>query len=543
MALQEQKGIDGMPDKYFDALIVGAGFAGLYMLHRLRELGLSVRVVEAGGGVGGTWYWNRYPGARCDVESMQYSYQFSDDLQQEWDWTERYAAQPEILRYANHVADRFDLRRDIQFDTRVTRASFDESAHCWTIQNDNGSTLAAQYCIMATGCLSAPNTPSFKGVDRFLGPTYHTGDWPHEGVDFTGMRVGVIGTGSSAIQAIPIIAEQAAHLYVFQRTPNYTVPAQNYRLDDAFQRKVKADYGHLRERAKQNATGIAMRYGEKSALEATPKERQFEYEDRWRRGGVQFMGAYRDLLFDDQANETAAAFVRGKIREIVHDPSVAALLSPRNVIGCKRLCVDTGYYATFNRDNVTLVDVSSAPIETITENGLRAHGKEFDVDTIVFATGFDAMTGALKRIDIRGRAGKRLADKWAEGPRTYLGLAMAGFPNLFTITGPGSPSVLTNMLPSIEQHVEWISDCIGYMRARHLNQIEPTVDAEEKWVTHVNDVAGGSLRSTCSSWYVGANIPGKPRVFMPYIGGFPVYVEKCQAIAANGYEGFILSTA
>jgi cyclohexanone monooxygenase len=525
----------------FDAVIVGAGFGGMYMLHKLRQLGFSARVLEAGSGVGGTWYWNRYPGARCDVESIQYSYQFSPELQQHWDWSERYASQPEILRYAEHVADRFDLRRDIQFGTRVTAAAFDEAAGRWTIETDGGERLEAAFCIMATGCLSAPSTPRFPGIDSFAGECYHTGTWPHEAVDFTGKRVGVVGTGSSAIQSVPLIAEQAKHLYVFQRTPHYTVPAHNAPLNAEYRRAVKAHYPQMRARAWQMPNGLDFELNPASAEEATPEQRRREYERRWAYGGVTFMGAYSDLLASQAANDTAAEFVRSKIRETVRNPRLAELLSPRYIIGCKRLCVDTGYWDTFNRENVTLVDVRETPITGITSAGIQVGSMEYTLDAIVFATGFDAMTGALLKIDIRGARGATLRAKWAEGPKSYLGLAMAGFPNLFTITGPGSPSVLTNMLPSIEQHVEWIADCIAYLRAHDLRRIEPCQDAEDAWVAHVAEVAGASLRSACSSWYVGANIPGKTRVFMPYIGGVPGYVRKCQEVAAGGYEGFTVS--
>jgi cation diffusion facilitator CzcD-associated flavoprotein CzcO len=539
---QERHDIPGSKaSEGFDAVIVGAGFAGMYMLHRLRRLGLSVKVFEAAGGVGGTWFWNRYPGARCDVESMQYSYQFSDELQQEWEWTERYATQPEILRYANHVADRFDLRRDIRFNTRVTAAVFDEAQARWAVELGDGTRVFARFLIMATGCLSSTNTPRFPGLESFRGAVYHTGRWPHEEVGFTGQRVGVIGTGSSAIQAIPIIAEQAKHLFVFQRTPHYTVPANNTPLDPKLVREVKADYPALRRQAKQMFSGIDFKLNPRSALEASPEEREREYESRWRYGGVSFMGSFADLLFNEESNATAAAFVRAKIREAVRDPALAETLSPRYVIGCKRLCVDTGYYETFNRSNVTLVDVSRAPIEAITADGVDVQGGHYAVDTLVLATGFDAMTGALTSIDIRGTNGQALRDKWSAGPRTYLGLMVAGFPNLFTITGPGSPSVLTNMLPSIEQHVDWIAECIGYLGERDLARIEPAPEAEEAWLAHVNEVAGTNLRSTCGSWYVGANVPGKPRVFMPYIGGFPAYVQKCEEVVAAGYRGFTLS--
>ena len=525
----------------FDAIVVGAGFAGLYMLHQLRGLRLSVRVFEAGSGVGGTWFWNRYPGARCDVESMEYSYQFSEELQQEWEWTERYASQPEILRYIDHVADRFDLLPDVQLETRVTSAVFDEPAGRWKIETERGDRVSARFCIMATGCLSSANLPEFEGRDSFRGPTYHTGRWPHEGVEFSGKRVGIIGTGSSAIQAIPLIAQEAAHLTVFQRTPNYSIPAHNEPLDARVQAQTKADYASFREANSQMPFGLGGDFAarEESALAAGPAARRAHYEERWQHGGLPFLGSYGELLYDREANDTAGQFVRNKISETVHDPAVAELLSPHTVVGCKRLCIDTGYYATFNRPNVTLVDVNSSPIERITPDGLRVKGEDFALDCIVFATGFDAMTGALLNIDIRGRKGRALREKWAEGPRTYLGLATVGFPNLFTITGPGSPSVLSNMLPSIEQHVNWIADCVGYMLDRGVARIEPTLEAEDAWVSHVNEVASETLFPTCNSWYLGANVPGKPRVFMPYLG-FPPYVEKCNEVAAKGYEGFSL---
>src|SRR6266849_4075572 len=524
----------------FDAVIVGSGFAGVCMLHRVRGLGLTARVYEAGSGVGGTWFWNRYPGARCDVESMEYSYQFSDELQQEWAWTERYASQPEILAYINHVVDRFDLRGDIQVNTRVKSAVFDESAGRWRVETDTGDRVSAKFCIMATGCLSSANIPKFKGLDSFGGLMLHTGNWPHERVAFTGKRVGVIGTGSSAIQAIPLIAEEAAHLFVFQRTPTYSVPASNHPLDPGAQRRVKADYAGLRQTASPMFFCNDTRSTEKLAMEATEEERRAEYEDRWARGGLPFLGTYADLLFSKEANDTAAEFIRGKIREIVRDPKVAGTLTPTMVVGCKRLCSDTGYYETFNRPNVTLVDVSRSPIEEITPHGLRTKDQAYELDCIVFATGFDAMTGALRNIDIRGKGGIALARKWADGPRTYLGVATAGFPNLFIITGPGSPSVLSNMVPSIEQHANWIARCIGYMHEQDVERIEPTVDAEDAWVAHVNEVADGTLYPTCNSWYLGSNIPGKPRVFMPYLG-FPVYVQKCEEVAAKGYDGFALT--
>jgi cyclohexanone monooxygenase len=526
----------------FDAIVVGAGFAGMYMLHRLRGLGLSVRVFEAGGDVGGTWYWNRYPGARCDVESMEYSYQFSDDLQQEWEWSERYAPQPEILRYANHVADRFDLRRDIRFDTRVASAIFDEDADRWAVTTEDGVEASSQFLIMATGCLSSTNIPEFPGIDSFEGRSFHTGRWPHDPVDFTGQRVAVIGTGSSAIQAIPLIAQQADDLTVFQRTANYAVPAHNGPLEPEVQQAIKADYAGLRARNAEMVTAFGSRtpHNDAFASMTDPEELEREFEARWQQGGLPFLGAFSDLLILPEGNELAADFVRRKIREIVEDPDVAELLSPRTVIGCKRLCVDTGYYATFNRPNVHLVDVSESPIDEITPKGLRIGDCEYEFDCIVYATGFDAMTGALLSIDIRGRRGETLREHWAAGPRTYLGLGVVGFPNLFCITGPGSPSVLTNMIASIEQHVEWIADCITYLGEQGHRTIEATLRAEDDWVEHVNMIANVTLYPSCNSWYLGANVPGKTRVFMPLLG-FPPYVERCNQVAADGYDGFELA--
>ena len=527
----------------FDAVVVGAGFAGLYMLHRLRGLGLSTRVYEAGDGVGGTWYWNRYPGARCDVESMDYSYSFSDELQQEWRWSERYAAQPEILRYVNHVADRFDLRRDVQLSTRVTSARFDDGSGRWAIETDRGDRASARFCVFATGCLSESRVPDIEGLETFASPRYHTGRWPHEPVDFTGQRVGVIGTGSSAIQSIPVMAEQAAHVYVFQRTPNFSVPALNGPLDPELERRVKAEYAEFRHRARESRAGfVAVERSEKTAVDATPEERQRRYEELWGRGGFALLAAFADLLTSQEANDSAAEFVRAKIRAVVRDPEVAEALVPRtHPIGTKRLCVDTGYYETFNRENVTLVDLRRSPIEAITPRGLRTCDREYELDSLVFATGFDAMTGALLNVDVRGRGGLSLRDRWRDGPRTYLGLAVAGFPNLFTITGPGSPSVLSNMIVSIEQHVDWIAECLAYLRQRDLTLVEATAEAEDAWYAQVEEIGRTTLYPLADSWYVGANVPGKPRVFMPYVGGVGAYRRICDEVAAKGYEGFALT--
>ena len=521
-----------------DAVVVGAGFAGLYMLHKLREKGLSARVYEAGSGVGGTWFWNRYPGARCDVESVQYSYSFSDELQNEWKWTERYASQPEILRYLNYVADRFDLRRDIELETRVAAAVFDEAANRWTLQTSRGERVSARFCIMATGCLSIPKPPEYKGLETFQGKWYHTAYWPQEAVSFTGRRVGVIGTGSSGIQSIPMIAREAAHVYVFQRTPNFITPAHNGPLDAAVVEDWKANRAEYRKQACTSQFGFLIEQNVQSALAVTAEERRAEYEKRWTQGGLNLYGTFPDIFVSQEANDTAAEFVRSKIRGVVRDPAVAEKLSPKQyAIATKRICVDTGYYETFNRDNVTLVDTRATPIREIVPAGLRTSDAEYQVDDIVFATGFDAITGALSKIDVRGRGGVALNEKWSAGPRTYLGLMCAGFPNLFLITGPGSPSVFSNMVVSIEQHVDWISDCLAYVRDHHYSNIEATAEAENGWVGHVNEVADSTLFPLADSWYVGANVPGKPRVFMPYLGGVGIYRQKCDEVAASGYEG------
>jgi len=526
-----------------DAVIVGAGFGGLYMLHRLRALGFSARVFETASGVGGTWYWNRYPGARCDVESLEYSYSFSEELDREWRWTERYASQPEILRYLNYVADRFDLRRDIQFETKVMSAVFDESRDLWMVETSRGERVAATFCIMATGCLSAAKKPEFKGLETFAGQWYQTSNWPHEGVDFSGQRVAVIGTGSSAIQAIPIIAEQASHLYVFQRTPNFSVPARNGPITPEVMEDWNANRALYRHRARTSPFPIlTIDMADRSALDVSPEERQSAYEERWQRGGVCLAGTFSDLVVNQEANDTAAEFVRAKIRETARDAALAEKLAPKDYpFATKRLCVDTGYYATFNRENVSLVDLQSTPIEAITPVGLKTSGASYELDSIVFATGFDAMTGALANIDVRGRGGVALKEKWSAGPRTYLGIMTAGFPNLFIITGPGSPSVLANMVLAIEQHGDWIADCLAYLREQQIANIEATEEAENEWVAHVNQVANYTLYPRANSWYLGANVPGKPRVFMPYIGGFGVYSDKCNEVAEKGYAGFALS--
>ncbi len=525
----------------FDVVVVGAGFAGLYALHRLRELGFSVRVLEAGDGIGGTWFWNRYPWSRCDVESLDYSYSFSPELEQEWSWSERYPSQPEILDYLNHVADRFDLRRDIDLETRVTAASFDEDAARWTVETERGR-YTAQHLVMATGCLSQPQVPDYPGLDSFSEDWYLTARWPKEKVDFSGKRVGVVGTGSTGIQLIPEVAREAAHVTVFQRTPNFSVPTRNRPLDRELERDLKARYREYRRAAWDSAFGIPIEAPTRGALEVPDEEREREYAARWEQGGgPPMLFAFKDLLVSREANETIAEFFRAKIRETVADPEVAERLIPRDYpLGAKRLCQDADYYETFNRPNVTLVDVRSDPIEEITPTGIRTRGAVYELDAIVFATGFDAISGALLAIDVRGAGGVSLRERWAAGPRAYLGIAIAGFPNLFTITGPGSPSVLTNMVPSIEQHVDCVATCLASLREEGVDRIEATADAEDAWMEHVSEVASETLFPLADSWYVGANIPGKPRVFTTYVGGLATYRRECDEVAAKGYDGFVV---
>jgi cyclohexanone monooxygenase len=533
----------------YDVIVVGAGFAGMYMLHRLRALGLTARILEAGKDVGGTWYWNRYPGARCDVPSMEYSYSFSPELEQEWTWTEVMAAQPEILAYANHVADRFGLRQDIQFNTRVSSAHYGDDKK-WTISTDTGDSFKARFSIMATGCLSVPNTPDIEGAESFAGPVYHTGQWPHEGVDFAGISLGIIGTGSSGVQAIPVIAEQAKHLTVFQRTPNYTMPAHNKPMTAKFIEKVKADYASIRQQQRESEFGIigyGFGFGGNTRTPPTALISDTSEEERHAAVLEQGFGAihqYIDVGLSLEANELACEMYRKHLGQIIDDPSTAEGLMPRGYpIGCKRPVIDTQYYEAFNRDNVTLVDLRRGGIKRITTTGIQTEQEDFEFDALVYATGFDAMTGALLNMDIRGRNGLTLSDYWEAGPRTYLGLQINGFPNLFTITGPGSPSVRSNMMTSIEQHVDWIADCITYMDYHQLRAIEATEQAEADWIKHVYETAKGSMLTapSCNSWYLGANIPGKPRIFMPYIGGLGSYRKQCDDIARRGYAGFSLT--
>ncbi len=531
---------------HFDALVIGAGFAGLYQLLCLRDrLGLAVRLLEAGDDLGGTWYWNRYPGARCDSESHAYRYFFSRELSDEWQSTERYPGPAEIRAYLDHVARKFDLRRDMQFGARVTAARYDEAVNRWRVATESGERLSATYLVTAVGCLSAANVPDIEGLSEFRGQRVHTSQWPHEGVDFAGKRVGQIGTGSTGIQAAPVIAQTAAHLTVFQRTANYSVPARNQPVTPAFQRWVTDNFEEIRDITRSTINGHAFRISERNVADVTPEERQAIYEAAWESGGLQFRATFHDLLTSKAANDTAAAFLKSRIRAIVKDPATAeALADIDHPYAAKRPPIDTDYFETFNRPNVSLVNLRADPIERITPTGIRTRGREHPLDVIVFATGFDALTGPLLNMDIRGRDGKSLREYWKAGPETYLGLQMPGFPNLFTITGPGSPSVLTNMPVAIEQHVDWITDCIAHLRKNGIGSIEPSAEAARSWGGQVQEAAKATLLWDAKhSWYFGTNVAGKPQVFMPYAGGLARYRRICDAVAAKGYEGFVMLTA
>ena len=522
-----------------DVVVVGAGFSGLYLLYRLRKAGFSTRVFERGGDVGGTWYWNRYPGARCDVESLQYSYSFDEQLQQDWHWPEKFSAQPDILAYANHVADRFNLKKDIEFNIEVKASWFDENLKTWKITTNTGEEINAKYFIMATGCISTTQIPNIKGLSDYVGNTFHTGDWPHEEVDFSGQSIAVIGTGSSGIQSIPVLAKQAKKLTVFQRTPNYSIPSQNEPMTKKYERSWKDVYSERRKEMRYSAHGSLKDLNDVPALSVDEDQRQELYTKRWAIGGTGFLGSFNDLLTNADANYTAAEYVRQQIKRVVKDKETAEILCPRSYpIGTKRICIDTGYFETYNRENVKLVDISKKPIQRLVADGIIVDDQLYAFDSIIFATGFDAMTGSIFNVDIKGRGGLALKEKWNAGPKTYLGLMSASFPNLFMITGPGSPSVKSNMIMSIEQHVDLVIETLLSMRRKGLSVVEPELEAENKWVDHVQEVANKTLFPQANSWYMGANIPGKPRLFMPYIGGVGAYREICEEIVANNYRGF-----
>lgn len=529
-------------DTQFDAIVIGAGIAGMYQLYRLRQRGLSVRVYEAGSGVGGTWYWNRYPGCRFDSESYSYGYSFSEELLQEWEWSEHFAAQAETLRYLNYVADKFDLRRDIQFNARITSATYDEAGNCWQIRTEQGASARAKFLITAIGVLSAPQMPNIEGIDDYTGEWYHTGLWPHTPVKFAGKRVGVIGTGATAVQLITEIAKEVAHLTVFQRTANYCAPLRNGPIDPETQQKIKASYPDIFKRCSETPAGFLHDFDPRLALEVSPEERQALYEQIWAAPGFsKWLGVFRDVLSNLEANETFAEFVRNKIRERVKNPEVAEKLIPKgHPFGTKRVPLESGYYEVYNQDNVVLVDLHETPIERLTPQGIKTSAAEYEFDMIIFATGFDAVTGAFNRMDIRGVGGQALKDKWADGPHTYLGLQSAGFPNLLTLVGPHNGATFCNIPRCIEQNVEWVTECLCYMREHSYTRIEATPEAEDAWTEHVAEAAARTLLPMADSWFMGANTPGKKRSFLLYAGGSPAYRDKCAEVAAKGYEGFLL---
>lgn len=527
---------------HYDAIVIGAGFAGLYMLHRLRGLGLRARVFEAGDGIGGTWFWNGYPGARCDVDSMQYCYSWSDELQREWHWTERYPTRDEILRYVRHVAERFDLNRDISLNSRVVAGRWLNELGQWQIEIERGPKVTTAFLITATGCLSESHVPDIEGLDQFKGRTFHTGRWPKAPVRFAGQRVGIMGTGSSGIQTIPEIAREATELIVFQRTPNFSIPAWNGPIDPGHKRHWMSNYPALRERARNTRSGILYEYGTRPGVSMSPEERAEEMDRRWKKGGANFVHAFNDTFVNPDSNQFLADYVRTRIRQTVKDPATAEKLLPHDhPIGTKRICVDSGYFETFNRPNVKLIDLRRDPITGFDEAAVLTRSARYEIDAMVFATGYDAVTGALERLNLQGESGQSLRDLWKNGPKSYLGLMTAGFPNLFTITGPGSPSILTNVIVSIEQHVDWITDCLAHMSAQGFQRINAQQDAQDRWVAKVQEIATGTLFVEANSWYVGANIPGKPRVFLPFVGGFSNYSAICREVVQKGYEGFSFS--
>lgn len=540
--MQQNHCISAAQPRRLDALIIGAGFGGMYALHRLRNMGLDVHAIEAGDDVGGTWYWNRYPGARCDVMSIDYSYSFSEEVQQEWTWSEQFAAQPEILAYARFVADKLDLKRDISFETRASAVHFDEDAALWRVQTESGACYEARFCLMATGPLSVPKQVDIPGADRFKGQLYLSGKWPHHDVDFAGKRVAVIGTGSSGIQIVPVVAEQAEHLHVFQRTPSFTLPMRNRKLDADYVAHIKAHYPSLRQAARHSLTGGVRPITMRPLFSVTPAEREKLMEEAWQHSGLHFLGLFSDLLTNKEANEVVAEFVRGKIAETVKDPETARRLTPQGYpIFARRPCLDTGYYEAFNRDNVTLHDCLEHPIVEITEKGIRTDQGEVEVDIIIAAIGYDALTGAMLSMDVKGRGGRTLKEKWADGGRSHLGLMIEGFPNMFVIAGPNGPSALANFILLNEQNVDWVADCISHLNEQGLRSIEANLDAEAGWMKKVTSLGSATLYPTANTWYTGANVPGKPRTFPVYIGGLGRYREICAEAASEGYNGFTLA--
>lgn len=531
-------------ENMLDVIIIGTGFAGVYGLHKMREAGFRVMAIEAGDDVGGCWYWNRYPGLRCDVDSLEYSYAFSDELQQEWRWKERYAPQKDIQGYIGFAADRLDLRKDIRFNTRIAGATFDNAAGIWTLEAQGGETFRARYVVMATGCLSIPNKPNIPGIEDFGGTLIHSVQWPDEPLDLSDKNVAVIGTGSTGIQMIPLLAAQAKHLTVVQRTPAFCVPARNQDWTEARLDYWRDNFRDLRQMARNTRAGVLHEYGLLPAAAVRPEDRIADLERRWIKGGPNVLYGFSDLLRDEETNELVADFLRGKIADAVKDPETAKKLMPYEYpVGTKRVCVGTDYYETYNRENVSLIDLRSEKLQRIEKDGIRTEQGFYPVDVLILATGYDAMTGALLAIDIRTTAGKSLREEWSYGPQTYLGLGIAGFPNMFVVTGPGSPSVFSNMVLSVEHDMEWIAGCLEYLRGKGYPSIEADPQAQEEWMDHVDEVASGTLLNKAASWYRGANVEGKPQKFMPYVGGVNTYQQKCRDIAANGYEGFVIGGA
>jgi cation diffusion facilitator CzcD-associated flavoprotein CzcO len=525
-----------------DVLVVGAGFAGLYAVHAARQAGYDVLCLEAGAGVGGTWYFNKYPGARCDVESIDYSYSFDEELQDEWTWSERYATQPEILTYIDHVAERFDLLRDVRLETRVGTAHFDEQQNLWRVGTDAGDTHLARYLVLATGSLSIPNRPDLPGLDEFTGEMLFTAQWPDPAPSFAGKRVGVIGTGSSGIQSIPILAEEAEQLTVFQRTPNYSVPAFNRQLTEEDQRRIREEYPARRATSRRSGGGSPHVAHPKNGIDCTPEEGREALEKGWTVGGVLFGKTFPDQYTDLASNDIARRFAEGKIRARVHDPETARKLIPTDQpLGAKRICTDSGYFETYNRDNVDLVSLREEPIASVAPWGVKTASSSYELDVLVFATGFDALSGALLRIDLRGTGGVSIGKAWEHGPVTYLGAQVPGFPNMFVINGPGSPGVLANMIMHSELQVDWVLDLVRYADERGA-RVEARGDVAEKWTTHVDELADGTVFVHTDSWYLGSNIEGKPRRFMLFTGGLGRYMDICRDVAEAGYEGMVFTS-
>ena len=524
-----------------DAIIIGTGFAGVYGLHRMREAGFRVIAVEAGDDVGGCWYWNRYPGLRCDVDSLEYAYAFSDELQQEWRWSERYAPQSEIHAYIKFAADRLGLRPHIRFNTRIANALYDDVAQVWTLTSEAGDSFRARYIVMATGCLSIPNKPKIKGIENFEGQLVHSVQWPNEKLDLSDKNVAVIGTGSTGVQMIPLLAQEARHLTVVQRTPAFCVPARNQPWNDARIEYWRQNYRDLRAMARNTRAGVLHEYGMLPAAAVRPEDRIADLERRWVKGGPNVLYGFNDLLVNEETNRLVADFLRGKIADAVNDPEIAKKLMPYEYpVGTKRVCVGTDYYETYNRDNVSLIDLRNEKLQQIEKDGIRTNDGFYPVDVLILATGYDAMTGALLAIDISTTAGKSLRAEWGKGPETYMGLGIAGFPNMFVVTGPGSPSVFSNMVLSVEHDMDWISDCLTFLRERDWPTFEADPAAQASWMDHVDDVARHTLLNKAASWYRGANVEGKPQKFMPYVGGVNTYQARCREVAENGYEGFLV---